>query len=149
MRRGIAFHLAIAAAGLSLACGSGEAPSAQSSPPPAAAPSAPPEPAAAPAAASSGNAVAEAEQIFSMRCVTCHGAQGAGDGPGSAALNPKPRDFRDAAWQASVDDEHLNKIIQYGGVAVGKSPAMPGNPDLMSKPEVVAALVAQIRGLKQ
>jgi mono/diheme cytochrome c family protein len=141
-------HVAIAAAGLCLACGSSEAPGAQSSPPPAAASTAP-EPAAAPAAPSSGSAVAEAEQIFSMRCVTCHGAQGAGDGPGSAALNPKPRDFRDAAWQASVDDEHLKKIIQFGGAAVGKSPAMPGNPDLMSKPEVVAALVAHVRGLKQ
>jgi hypothetical protein len=36
-----------------------------------------------------------------------------------------------------VTDEHLEKIVMYGGAAVGKSPSMPGNPDLMSKPEVV------------
>jgi mono/diheme cytochrome c family protein len=89
----------------------------------------------------------QAQQIFATRCVTCHGAAGAGDGPGSAALTPKPRNFQDPAWQASVTDDHLAKIIQYGGAAVGKSPAMPGNPDLMSKPEIVQALVAHVRSL--
>jgi mono/diheme cytochrome c family protein len=89
----------------------------------------------------------EAQKIFSTRCFTCHGAGGTGDGPGSAALTPKPRNFTDATWQASVTDDHIAKIIQFGGAAVGKSPAMPGNPDLMSKPEVVQALVAKIRSL--
>jgi mono/diheme cytochrome c family protein len=85
--------------------------------------------------------------IFETRCFTCHGKEGAGDGPGSAALTPKPRNFQDADWQASVTDEHLSQIIMYGGAAVGKSLTMPGNPDLTSKPEVVNALVAHIRGL--
>jgi len=92
-------------------------------------------------------AKSEAQKIFSTRCFTCHGAMGEGNGPGSAALVPKPRNFTDAAWQASVTDDHIAKIIQYGGAAVGKSPSMPGNPDLMSKPEIVAALVAHVRGL--
>jgi mono/diheme cytochrome c family protein len=91
--------------------------------------------------------VEEAKQIFATRCFTCHGPEGKGDGPGSAALEPKPRNFQDAAWQDSVTDEHIEKIIQYGGAAVGKSPTMPGNPDLMSKPEVVRALAAHVRGL--
>lgn len=90
---------------------------------------------------------AEAEEIFATRCQTCHGATGAGDGPGSAALDPKPRNFQDPEWQASVDDDHIANIIQYGGAAVGRSPAMPGNPDLTSKPEVVEALVQVIRDL--
>jgi len=92
-------------------------------------------------------AMSEAQQIFSTRCFTCHGAMGEGDGPGSAALMPKPRNFTDTTWQASVTDDHIAKIIQYGGAAVGKSPTMPGNPDLMGKPEVVQALVAHIRSL--
>jgi mono/diheme cytochrome c family protein len=92
-------------------------------------------------------AQAEAQKIFATRCFTCHGANGEGNGPGSAALVPKPRNFTDASWQTSVTDDHIAKIIQYGGAAVGKSPTMPGNPDLMSKPEVVQALVAYIRGL--
>jgi mono/diheme cytochrome c family protein len=99
--------------------------------------------------ADAGDEAAEAaKQIFGSRCFTCHGAEGAGDGPGSAALNPKPRDFRDAAWQDSVSDDHIANIIKMGGAAVGKSPTMPGNPDLMSKPEVVAALVAHVRSLR-
>ena len=44
-------------------------------------------------------------------------------------------------------DAHLEMIIQFGGVAVGKSPAMPPNPDLVSKPAVVKALRAHIRTL--
>jgi hypothetical protein len=82
-----------------------------------------------------------------MRCSTCHGPQGAGDGPGAAGLEPKPRDFRDPAWQASVTDDHLRRIIVLGGPAVGKSPLMPPNPDLAGKDDVVGALVARIRSL--
>ncbi len=129
---------------LALACGEREvAPAPSAAPVPAASPAAPPAAAAAPAEA----AVAEASQIFGTRCVTCHGAAGAGDGPGSAALSPKPRNFQDAAWQDSVTDEHIEQIVMYGGAAVGRSPTMPGNPDLMSKPDVVRALVAHVRGL--
>jgi mono/diheme cytochrome c family protein len=129
-----------------LACGDATPPAQQ--PPATSAPqAAAPKPAAKPVAATGAAATAEAEQIFATRCVTCHGAQGAGDGPGSAALDPTPRNFQDPSWQASVTDEHLEKIVMYGGAAVGKSPTMPGNPDLMAKPEVVKALVAHVRGL--
>ncbi len=87
----------------------------------------------------------QAATIFDNRCVPCHGSTGNGDGPASASLSPKPRKFGDKSWQASVTDEHLDKIIQYGGGAVGKSPAMPANPDLQSKPMVVKALVDRVR----
>jgi len=104
-------------------------------------------PTPAPAAQPAGDPVAEAAQIFHDRCTVCHGATGKGDGDGSAALDPKPRDFTSDEWQASVTDEHLQKIIVYGGAAVGKSPTMPANPDLDAKPEVVAELVKVVRGL--
>jgi len=94
------------------------------------------------------SAATEAAQIFSTRCVTCHGPKGAGDGPGSASLTPPPRNFQDPAWQAEVDDAHIANIIQFGGAAVGRSLTMPGNPDLTGKPEVVEALVVLIRNLK-
>ena len=92
------------------------------------------------------DAAAEAKEIFSTRCSTCHGPQGKGDGPAGAALNPKPRNLGEAAWQKSVTDDHIEKIIVGGGTAVGKSAMMPPNPDLASKPDVVKALTAQIRG---
>jgi mono/diheme cytochrome c family protein len=130
-----------AALTLAAACERREEPAAPAAEaPPAAAPA--PPPAASPAAAQ-----AEAKQIFDTRCVTCHGPQGAGDGPASAGLTPPPRNFQDPAWQASVTDAHIEQIVQYGGAAVGRSAAMPANPDLMAKPEVVAALRAHVRGL--
>lgn len=90
-------------------------------------------------------AVAEAKQIFESRCVTCHGPEGRGDGPESKKLTPPPRDYHDKTWQASVDDDYLEKIIKYGGASVGRSPSMPGNPDLIAKPNVVKALREMIR----
>ena len=39
-------------------------------------------------------------------------------------------------------------IIKFGGAAVGKSPAMPPNPDLVAKAEVVTALREHVRSLK-
>jgi mono/diheme cytochrome c family protein len=91
----------------------------------------------------------EATTVFTQRCVVCHGASGGGDGPASAGLNPKPKNFHDSAWQTSVTDEHIEKIVLYGGIAVGKSAAMPPNPDLAAKPGVVMALRSHVRTLKQ
>jgi cytochrome c5 len=104
-------------------------------------------PAPAPAAEPAADPVAEAKDIYANRCTVCHGATGKGDGDGSAALDPKPRDFTSAEWQSSVTDEHLRKIIVYGGLAVQKAPTMPANPDLDAKPEVVAELVKLVRSL--
>ncbi len=95
--------------------------------------------------ANAGAAEAEAITIFNTRCAACHGMNGMGDGIAAAALNPKPRAYSDKAWQASVDDSHIAKVIVEGGAAVGKSAMMPANPDLKDKPEVVKALVAKIR----
>jgi mono/diheme cytochrome c family protein len=94
-------------------------------------------------------AMKEAQEIFSTRCSVCHGTSGKGDGPGSAALNPKPRNFTDTEWQKSVNDDYIEKIIQYGGIAVGKSPMMPGNPDLSSKPDVIKGIRATVRELAE
>lgn len=107
----------------------------------------PPEPTATPVATApaSGDAAAKAKEIFAQRCTPCHGATGEGDGPASAALDPKPRRFSDGEWQKSVNDDHLMKVIKFGGAAVGKSAAMPGNPDL-SDPALVAALKDVVRG---
>lgn len=111
------------------------------------------EPAAPAAAAPAPDPVAEAayaaKTMFQSKCVVCHGSSGVGDGPGAAALNPKPRAFADGAWQTSVTDDQIENTILMGGAAVGKSPAMPGNPDLQAKPEVVKELVKIVRGFKK
>jgi mono/diheme cytochrome c family protein len=87
----------------------------------------------------------EAHELFLNRCAACHGQFGRGDGPGAAGLNPKPRNYADAAWQKTVTDEEIEKAIVYGGTAVGKSPQMVANPDLQAKPGVVAALREKVR----
>ena len=98
-------------------------------------------------AAGGGSAAAqEARYLFDNTCAICHGPAGLGDGPASANLNPKPRNYSDKAWQGSVTDADLRTIILQGGAGVGKSPTMPGQPQLKDKPEVIDALVAIIRG---
>ena len=99
--------------------------------------------------AASGPIGAEAQKIWTERCVTCHGDTGNGDGPGSAALDPKPRKFGDGAWQESATDDGIKKAILGGGMAVGKSAVMPGNPDLKGKDQVVSDLVKKIRSFKK
>ena len=124
---------------LLFACGKGE---------PAAEPAAAPAPAAQPAAQPAPAAAAPVEtaaDVFKNRCTPCHGANGKGDGPAAAALNPKPRDYTDAAWQKTVTDDQIKKTILYGGAAVGKSAAMPSQPDLESRPEVLDGLIKIIR----
>lgn len=86
-----------------------------------------------------------ADTVFSTRCATCHGSDGKGTGPASAALNPKPRDYSDPEWQKSVTDEEIKKTIVEGGPAVGKSPLMAPNPDLANQPAVLDGLVKIVR----
>jgi hypothetical protein len=87
--------------------------------------------------------------LFDSKCVVCHGDHGAGDGPGAAVLNPKPRAFGDGVWQASVTDEQIKKTIVEGGAGVGKSVAMSANPELKDKPEELTALVKIVRDFKK
>lgn len=104
---------------------------------------------AAPASAEDIPAAAqeEAKGIFAMRCATCHGATGLGDGAAAVAMNPKPRSFADAEWQKTITDEQIEQIIVGGGPATGKSPLMPPNPDLATKTDVVKALRVMVRDL--
>jgi len=92
-------------------------------------------------------AKSEADTVWATRCTTCHGAGGKGDGPAGAALTPKPRDLSSAEWQKGVTDAHIEKVILEGGQAVGLSMMMTANPDLASKPDVIKALRAHVRGL--
>jgi mono/diheme cytochrome c family protein len=90
---------------------------------------------------------AKAQQIWTDRCVTCHGPNGRGDGPGARILPIKPRDFGDGQWQRDADDQRIAQVIVEGGRSVGLDSNMAANPDLREQPEVVAALVEHIRGL--
>ncbi len=88
----------------------------------------------------------QAQAMFNTVCVMCHGPDGTGNGPAAASLNPKPRNYTDPAWQASVTDDQIKDIILKGGAGVGKSPMMPGQPQLGDHPDVLDGLVKIIRG---
>ncbi|MBL8035703.1 MAG: c-type cytochrome [Leptospiraceae bacterium] len=73
----------------------------------------------APAAA----AAVSGETVYTEKgCVTCHGAQGKGDGPVGAALKPKPRNFADAKWKNGTDLASVIKSIEAGITGTGMAP---------------------------
>ncbi|MCL4831181.1 MAG: c-type cytochrome [Caldilineaceae bacterium] len=39
------------------------------------------------------DSIAAGAATYTQYCAVCHGNEGKGDGPGAAALNPKPADF--------------------------------------------------------
>jgi len=86
-----------------------------------------------------------ARAMFETICATCHGNTGQGNGPAAESLPTKPRNYTDAAWQASVTDAQIKDIIVHGGQAVGKSPLMPANPELEKDPEKLDGLLKIIR----
>jgi len=97
----------------------------------------------APQAAVATNANPVAAKFESL-CSSCHGADGKADGAAAAAMNPKPRNFHDKAWQAKVDDNHIAKVIKEGGAANGLSGTMPPWGAVLSEDEV-KGLVQMIR----
>lgn len=62
---------------------------------------------------------------FIANCITCHGAQGKGDGVLADALAVKPRDLSNKALLSLRSDEYLFKVIKLGGKSVGLSDSMP------------------------
>ncbi|MBA3545853.1 MAG: c-type cytochrome [Nannocystis sp.] len=89
---------------------------------------------------------AQAQALWQSRCANCHGVTGRGDGATGRSLDPRPRDFQDAAWQTRVDDARLRRVIVEGGAALGLSAEMAANVDLADRPAMVGALVEIVRG---
>ncbi len=95
---------------------------------------APAAPAEAPAEEPEPEPEAEAEpfvpdaargaEVYALNCASCHGAEGRGDGPAGAALEPPPTNHVDGAYMNGLSNDHLYKAVYDGGVAVGKSVSM-------------------------
>ena len=102
--------------------------------------------------ADAGDAAGKAD--YELNCSSCHGLTGKGDGPISAALNPKPRDFSKGEFKLDAnksgsagEDEDLRLVIKQGAVMFGGSPLMAGWPTLSD--EQIGQLIAYIRSLKE
>lgn len=89
-----------------------------------------------------------AELYYRRNCATCHGTSGRGDGASGMVLKPRPRNFADSKWQASVSDNYIRTVIVKGGAAIKPKPVatMPAHLDLEHKPDVLNELVKIIRG---
>ena len=85
-----------------------------------------------------GDPHAEARHLFDSTCAICHGRDGRGGVP-AAEGQPAPRNFCDAAFQASRTDDDLKKAIRDG-----KGPMPPFAP--LFDDSQLTLLVAYIRG---
>ena len=90
--------------------------------------------------------VAKGKAAFQQYCASCHGAAGKGDGPVGASMKLKLKDFSDKAYNGSLKEDYLSKVIKEGGQAVGKSPTMPKMGGIL-KDDGVADVIAYIRSL--
>lgn len=97
------------------------------------------------AIAVAADATGTGEKIFQSRCFVCHGRDGRGSGPASQGLSQKPQDLTDPNWQHSVTDEQIKTVIRAGGAILGKSGAMPPNPDLTN--DDLNSVLAYVRHL--
>jgi mono/diheme cytochrome c family protein len=65
-------------------------------------------------AADAPDAQGKGKDVYEIRCAPCHGANGAGDGPAAAALNPRPRNFRDADFWKGRTVQQLRLVVKQG-----------------------------------
>lgn len=95
------------------------------------------------------------KQKYQMFCVTCHGEQGKGDGPGGAGLEPPPRDFSKGEFKFDAnkdgkpgEDEDLEMVITNGAAAYGGSPLMTPWGGALTEDDIDSVILV-IRSLKQ
>ncbi len=70
-------------------------------------------------------AVEAGAETFSTLCVTCHGEEGKGDGPGAVELDPKPADLSDGVMMGDLSDGYLFWRVTKGGATDPFNSAMP------------------------
>lgn len=78
--------------------------------------------------------------LFERRCVICHGASGAGDGPMGKMLKPPPPDLSNANHMSQKSDAELTATIKDG------KNKMPAYGDKLSASEI-QQVVAFIRSI--
>jgi mono/diheme cytochrome c family protein len=61
-----------------------------------------------------GDELGEGKSLYAAKCQICHGANGRGDGPAGAALNPKPADFTNPAFWQNNAGEIIKRTVTNG-----------------------------------
>jgi mono/diheme cytochrome c family protein len=75
---------------------------------------------------------AKGRRFYDANCATCHGIKGDGKGPRAYFINPKPRNFGDAAAQAG-----FNRPVLYAATSMGRlGTEMPAWNKVLSPQEI-------------
>jgi cytochrome c oxidase cbb3-type subunit 3 len=113
---------------------------------PAPAPPAVAGPAPAPAPAAAGDALVDSGRaLYAERCVSCHGAEGRGDGPVAKAMNAMgPANLTDADWKHGDAPEQVLAVLNLGV----KGTSMPGYKGIVPEDDLkaLAAYVYHLGG---
>ncbi len=96
--------------------------------------------------AGDSEAISSGSKLFIPNCATCHGESGEGDGPASAALDPKPAALSDGELLSDLSDAYLYWRIAEGGSADPFKSAMPAWKGIFGD-EQIWQLVTFIRSL--
>lgn len=79
----------------------------------------------------SSNTINQGKAIYTSDCAPCHGANGKGDGPAAASLNPPPLDF------ASVYSKNMPLDFRYWRISAGvANTAMPAWGSSLSSDQI-------------
>ncbi len=89
---------------------------------------------------------AAGDASYQQYCASCHGADGRAETPMAKALNPQPANHADGAYMNALGDEHLFKVVKYGGSAVDRSPLMAPWGGTLSDEQIVD-VIAFVRSL--
>ena len=87
------------------------------------------------------------DEKYANYCASCHGSSGKADGSAGLALNPRPRNFTDKAWQDKTTDERILTVVKNGGASVGLSSAMAPWGAILSEDDI-KQLIQKIRSFK-
>ena len=68
---------------------------------------------------SSEELIKHGNKVYTSNCASCHGPEGAGNGPAAAGLNPKPRNLIAGDWKWGGDQIGLYKTLANGAPVAG------------------------------
>lgn len=75
------------------------------------------------------------EVIYQANCASCHGIEGAGDGPVADVLDPKPSDITDTHMMEELSDGYLFWRIKEGGDFEPFNSSMPAWEETLTEEE--------------
>src|SRR6185436_17568441 len=86
-------------------------------------------------------AALDGRTLYEVRCAPCHGMEGGGDGPAAAAIQPKPRNFRDPHFWQGRTAQQLRVVVKDGRPGT----LMPPFEGVLSEAEI-DGVVAYLQG---